>query len=191
LRFKASKSDGSGIAKEHFMKTLSLLPMGALALAMALPLIPQAASAQEGGGISREDLREFLREGIESRREMRGSMMEGMRDRHDRRSHMMDMMDERRERRQEMMERLSPEQRERIRERLSGRLGDEGERGEGKGSEGKGSEGLRERIRERVRERMASRPDGDGEGRCFFSTRILRSEDGDVTAMVRRRICRD
>ena len=168
------------------MKTLSLLPMGALALAMALPLIPQAASAQEGGGISREDLREFLREGIESRREMRGSMMEGMRDRHDRRSHMMDMMDERRERRQDMMERLSPEQRERIRERLSGRLGDEGERGEGKGSEG-----LRERIRERVRERMASRPDGDGEGRCFFSTRILRSEDGDVTAMVRRRICRD
>ncbi len=173
------------------MKTLSLLPMGALALAMALPLIPQAASAQEGGGISREELREFLREGIESRLEMRGSMMEGMRDRHDRRSHMMDMMDERRERLQDMMERLSPEQRERIRERLSGRLGDEGERGEGKGSEGKGSEGLRERIRERVRERMASRPDGDGEGRCFFSTRILRSEDGDVTAMVRRRICRD
>ena len=62
------------------MKTLSLLPMGALALAMALPLMPQAASAQEGGGIGREELREFLREGVESRREMRGSMMEGMRD---------------------------------------------------------------------------------------------------------------
>ena len=171
------------------MKMLSLLQAGALTLAASLPLVfaaPQAVSAQEGGGISRDELREFLREGIESRREMRGSMMEGMHERRDRRSHMMDMMDERRERRQDLAERLSPEQRERIRERLSERFGADGERGEGKIGEG-----LRERIRERVRDRIASRLEEDGEGRCFFLTRILRSEDGDVTAMVRRRICRD
>lgn len=162
------------------MKTLSLLPMGALALAMALPLMPQAASAQEGGGVSREELREFLREGVEARRETRGSMMEGMRDRQDRRSHMqdrrshmMDMMEERRDRRHEMMERFSPEQRERMDERFGERSGERGDR-----------------LRERLRERMSSRY-GDEGGRCFFTTRILRSEDGDVTAMVRRRICRD
>jgi hypothetical protein len=78
------------------------------------------------------------------------------------------------------MERLSPEQRERIRDRLAERFGDHGE----------GGEGLRERIRERVRDRLASRYGDDG-GRCFYMTRILRSEDGDVTALVRRRICRD
>lgn len=167
------------------MKKLSLLSMGALALAMSLPLMPQAASAQEGGGISREELREFLREGIESRREMRDSLLEGMRDRRDRRSHMMDMMEERRERRQDLAERLSPEQRERIRERLAERFGADGD-----GGDGWRGEGLRDRIRERVRDRIASRWHDD-EGRCFYMTRILRSEDGDVTAMVRRRICRE
>ena len=78
------------------------------------------------------------------------------------------------------MERISPEQRERIRDRLAERFGEHGE----------GGEGLRERIRDRVRDRLASRY-GDDSGRCFYMTRILRSEDGDVTALVRRRICRD
>jgi hypothetical protein len=104
--------------------------------------------------------------------------MEGMRDRHERRADLLGMLEERRERRSELMERLGPEARERIRERVRDRLGER--YGEGRG----------ERLRERIRDRIAERRGSDGE-RCFIVTRMLRAEDGEVMAMVRRRVCRD
>jgi hypothetical protein len=45
--------------------------------------------------------------------------------------------------------------------------------------------------RERLRERVSERHHGGEEGECYFLTRTLRDEDGDLFVLVRRRICRD
>jgi hypothetical protein len=51
--------------------------------------------------------------------------------------------------------------------------------------------GLRGRLRERIAERIAERRRGGEEGDCYFLTRSLRDEDGDLLVIVRRRVCRD
>jgi hypothetical protein len=51
--------------------------------------------------------------------------------------------------------------------------------------------GLRGRLRERIAERIAGRRRGGEEGDCYFLTRSLRDEDGDLLVIVRRRVCRD
>src|SRR3984893_13053985 len=51
--------------------------------------------------------------------------------------------------------------------------------------------GLRGRLRERVAERMAERRRGGEEGDCYFLTRSLRDEDGELLVIVRRRVGRD
>jgi len=63
----------------------------------------------------------------------------------------------------------------RVRDRIS-RDGDEDEDG-----------GLRERIGERIAERRR----GGEEGDCYFLTRSLRDQDGDLFVLIRRRVCRD
>ena len=51
---------------------------------------------------------------------------------------------------------------------------------------------MRGRLRERIGERMAERRRGGGEeGECYFLTRSLRAQDGDLLVIVRRRVCRD
>jgi len=67
----------------------------------------------------------------------------------------------------------------RVRDRIS-RDGDEDEDG-----------GLRGRLRERIGERIAERRRGGEEGDCYFLTRSLRDQDGDLFVLIRRRVCRD
>ena len=51
---------------------------------------------------------------------------------------------------------------------------------------------MRGRLRERIGERIAERHRGGGEeGECYFLTRSLRAQDGDLLVIVRRRVCRD
>jgi hypothetical protein len=45
--------------------------------------------------------------------------------------------------------------------------------------------------RGRIAERIAERRRGGEEGDCYFLTRSLRDEDGDLLVLVRRRVCRD
>jgi hypothetical protein len=47
--------------------------------------------------------------------------------------------------------------------------------------------GLRGRLRERIADRIAERRRGGEEGDCYFLTRSLRDEDGDLLVIVRRR----
>jgi hypothetical protein len=51
--------------------------------------------------------------------------------------------------------------------------------------------GWRGPLRERIAERVAERRRGDEEGDCYFLTRSLQDEDGDLVVVVRRRVCRD
>jgi hypothetical protein len=48
-------------------------------------------------------------------------------------------------------------------------------------------------LRERIAERIAERRHGgeEEEGDCYFLTRSLRAEDGDLFVLIRRRVCRD
>ena len=50
---------------------------------------------------------------------------------------------------------------------------------------------MRGRLRERIGERIAERRGGGEEGDCYFLTRSLRAQDGDLLVIVRRRVCRD
>jgi hypothetical protein len=46
-------------------------------------------------------------------------------------------------------------------------------------------------MRGRLRERLAERRGGGEEEDCYFLTRSLRAQDGDLLVIVRRRVCRD
>jgi hypothetical protein len=46
-------------------------------------------------------------------------------------------------------------------------------------------------MRERIGERLAERRGGGEEKDCYFLTRSLRAQDGDLLVIVRRRVCRD
>lgn len=70
-----------------------------------------------------------------------------------------------------------------VRERISQRRDRE--------DDGDDDGGLRGRLRERIAERIAERRRGGEEGDCYFLTRSLRDEDGDLLVIVRRRMCRD
>ena len=85
--------------------------------------------------------------------------------------------------RQDMRGRL----RERIGERIAERRGG-GEEGDWRNrDEDEDGGGLRGRLRERIAERRH----GGEEGDCYFLTRSLRAQDGDLLVIVRRRVCRD
>ena len=48
---------------------------------------------------------------------------------------------------------------------------------------------MRGRLRERIGERLAERRGGGEEEDCYFLTRSLRAQDGDLLVIVRRRVC--
>jgi hypothetical protein len=100
------------------------------------------------------------------------------------------LMDRGIERRQERRQ----ERREDLRDALMEHIGDDG--GDRRGRLRERVQAFRDRDdeddgdwRSRLRQRIAERRDG-GEG-CYFLTRSLRDEDGDLLVIVRRRRCRD
>lgn len=168
------------------MTRLRPVPASALALVASFCVfigttIPSSAQERDNG-ITAAELRAFLSDEIMARGERREAFRDRLRDDDDdddesreaMREHRGEMREHRGEgrgragRRAEMREFLEehPFLRERLRERG------------------------RERLRERIGERFAERR-GDDDGRCFFLTRVLRSEDRDFLVLVRRRVCRD
>jgi len=103
-------------------------------------------------------------------RDLRDLLRDRIRTRQDLRDLIIDLMQDRQD------------LRGRLRERISHGRDREDEEDDG---------GLRGRLRERVAERIAERRRGGEEGDCYFLTRSLRDEDGDLLVIVRRRVCRD
>jgi hypothetical protein len=155
---------------ENDMRRLPCIAAAALALTVAAPvmgLIATPAAAQGWRDDDRDlrdgDLRDLLREVL---------------------------MDRGMERRQERRE----ERRQDLRDALMEHLGDDD--GDRRGRLRERVQAFRDRDdeddgdrRSRLRQRIAERRDG-GEG-CYFLTRSLRDEDGDLLVVVRRRRCRD
>jgi uncharacterized coiled-coil DUF342 family protein len=136
---------------------------------------PAAAQNDEwGAGDTDSSLRDLVQSWVQERADGRDTLMDWVQERQDRRDEFMNMLDERRDRRSEIMNFLRdhPWLRDRLRERLASRSSDEDSGG-----------GLRGRLRERVEDRLG--------GDCYFLTRSLRRQDGDLLVVVRRRICRD
>jgi hypothetical protein len=77
------------------------------------------------------------------------------------------------------------------RQDLRGRLRERMSHWRDREEEDEDNEGLRGRLRGRIAERIAERRRGGEEGDCYFLTRSLRDEDGDLLVIVRRRVCRD
>jgi hypothetical protein len=75
------------------------------------------------------------------------------------------------------------------RQELQGRLRERN--GRWRDEEEESGEGWRGPVRERIAERIAERRRGGEEGVCYFTTRGLQDEDGDLVIVVRRRVCRD
>jgi hypothetical protein len=153
------------------MARLSVIAAAVLAIAASAPVIcttTSPASAQgwrDRDGDTDRDLRDLLRDRIRTRQDLRDLIVDLL------------------ENRQDMRERL----RERIAERRGG--GEEGDYRNRDEDEDDG--GWRGRLRERIGERMTERRRGGEEGECYFLTRSLRAQDGDLLVIVRRRVCRD
>jgi hypothetical protein len=153
------------------MARLSVIAAAVLAIAASAPVIyttTSPASAQgwrDRDGDTDRDLRDLLRDRIRTRQDLRDLIVDLL------------------ENRQDMRERL----RERIAERRGG--GEEGDYR--KRDEDEDDGGWRGRVRERIGERMTERRRGGEEGECYFLTRSLRAQDGDLLVIVRRRVCRD
>jgi hypothetical protein len=152
------------------MARLPVIAAAVLAIAASAPVIcttTSPASAQgwrDRDGDTDRDLRDLLRDRIRTREDLRDLIVDLIEDR------------------QAMRGRL----RERIAERRGGEEGDYRNR-----DEDEDDGGWRGRLRERIGERMAERRHGGEEGECYFLTRSLRAQDGDLLVIVRRRVCRD
>lgn len=142
------------------MARLLVIAAAGLAIAATSPVIcatATPASAQEWrdsdpdmhGDLDR-DMRDLLRDRIQTRRDLRDFVR--------------DLIDRRLEQRAAL--------RERMREWRDRDDGDDDER------------------RGHLREGIAERSHGDDDGECYFVTRSLRDEDGDLFVLVRRRVCR-
>ena len=148
----------------------------------------------DGYNVSDSSLRDLLRDWIQERGDRHDMLMDLIQERRDQRDMLLDLLHERQDRRSELVDFLRdhPGLRERLRERLASRSDDEGG-------------GVRERLRERLasrwddadeggglrgrlRERLDARMEG---GDCYFLTRSLRTQDGSLLVLVRRRVCRD
>jgi hypothetical protein len=147
------------------MARLPVIAAAVLAIAASAPVIcmtTSPASAQgwrDGDGDRGRDLRDLLRDRMETRKDLRDLIIDLFHDRQDR---------------QDM--------RGRLRERISSLRDRDDDEDEG---------GLRGRLRGRIAERIAERRRGGEEGECYFLTRSLRDQDGDLVVIVRRRVCRD
>jgi len=154
------------------MARLPVIAAAVLAIAASAPVIcttTSPASAQgwrDRDGDTDRDLRDLLRDRIRTRQDLRDLIV--------------DLMQDRREMRGRLRERIG----ERIAERRGG--GDEEDYRDRDEDEEDGG-GWRERIGERLAERRG----GGEEEDCYFLTRSLRAQDGDLLVIVRRRVCRD
>lgn len=165
------------------MTRLSILAVAAFTLVASPTLLlataGPAAAQEDDWSIGETDisdggLRGLVQNWMDERSDRRDMLMDLIQERSDRRDELMDMLRDRMDRRGELREFLRdhPALRERLRERLASRWEDEGDGG-----------GLRGRLRERIADRFG--------GNCYFFTRSLRAQDGDLLVVVRRRVCRD
>ena len=157
------------------MARLPVIAAAVLAIAASAPVIcttTSPASAQgwrDKDGDTDRDLRDLLRDRIRTRQDLRDLIVDLIQDRQDMRGRL----------------------RERIGERIAERRGG-GEEGDWRNrDEDEDGGGWRGRLRERIGERIAERRHGGEEGDCYFLTRSLRAQDGDLLVIVRRRVCRD
>ncbi len=157
------------------MARLPVIAAAVLAIAASAPVIcttTSPASAQgwrDRDGDTDRDLRDLLRDRIRTRQDLRDLIVDLIQDRQDMRGRL----------------------RERIGERIAERRGG-GEEGDWRNrDEDEDGGGWRGRLRERIGERIAERRHGGEEGDCYFLTRSLRAQDGDLLVIVRRRVCRD
>jgi hypothetical protein len=178
------------------MKRSPFIAAAAIALMAATPVAglittPAAAQGWRGGDRDRGDgeLRELLREvlmdgGMEGRQGRRQERREDRRDdrRDDIRGMLLDNLGE-----------DDADRRGRLRERVR-TLRDREDDDDGRGRLRERAQTLRDRDgdddgagRSRLRQRIAERRDGG----CYFLTRSLRDEDGDLLVTVRRRRCPD
>src|ERR1700693_2066112 len=153
------------------MARLPVIAAAVLAIAASAPVIcttTSPASAQgwrDRDGDTDRDLRDLLRDRIRTRQDLRDLIVDLIQDRQDMRGRL----------------------RERIGERIAERRGG-GEEGDWRNrDEDEDGGGWRGRMRERIAERRR----GGEEGDCYFLTRSLRAQDGDLLVIVRRRVCRD
>jgi hypothetical protein len=176
--------------KENAMARLPVIAAAVLAIAASAPVICTTtgpASAQgwrDKDGDSDRDLRDLLMDRIRTRQDLRDLITDLLQDRQDLRGRVRDRISRCRDRDEDEDGGLRGRLRERIGERIAERRrgGEEDEDEDG---------GLRGRLRERIGERIAERRRGGEEGDCYFLTRSLRDEDGDLLVLIRRRVCRD
>jgi hypothetical protein len=144
------------------MARLPMIAAAVLAIAASAPVICTTTSQASAQGWRDRD--------GDMDRDLRDLIRDRIRTRQDLRDLIIDLIQDRRDLRDRRSERIS-----RFRDR-------EEEEDEG---------GLRGRLRERIAERVAERRRGGEEGDCYFLTRSLRDQDGDLLVIVRRRVCRD
>ena len=143
------------------MARLPVIAAAVLAIAASAPVICATTSPASAQGWRDRD--------GDTDRDLRDLLKDRIRTRQDLRDLIIDLIQDRQDLRGRVRERIS-----RWRDR------DEDEDG-----------GLRGRVRERIAERVAERRRGGEEGDCYFLTRSLRDEDGDLLVLVRRRVCPD
>jgi len=143
------------------MARLPVIAAAVLAIAASAPVICATTSPASAQGWRDRD--------GDMDRDLRDLLKDRIRTRQDLRDLIIDLIQDRQDLRGRVRERIS-----RWRDR------DEDEDG-----------GLRGRVRERIAERVAERRCGGEEGDCYFLTRSLRDEDGDLLVLVRRRVCPD
>jgi hypothetical protein len=155
------------------MNRLTAIIVTILAFTASVPLLVTTStptSAQELGDEARSgEIRDMLENFIDRRRMRRDERIQA-------RGDIRDIISER-------LRDRDGDARERLRGRFRERLSDWRDRDDDDDDDGI----FRGRLRERLGQRRLSR---DGEN-CYFVTRSIRSEDGDLVAMIRRRTCRD
>ena len=195
------------------MARLPVIAAAVLAIAASAPVIGTTASPASAGSRDRDgdvdrDLRDLLRDRIQTRQDLRDFIIDLLHDRQDLRRRLRERVGHWRDRGDEEDEDgggLRGRLRERVghwrdrgdeededggglRGRLRERVGHWRDRGDEEDEDGGG---LRGRLRERIGDRVAERRRGGEEGDCYILTRSLRDADRDLLVVVRRRVCRD
>jgi hypothetical protein len=145
------------------MTRLPVIAAAVLAIAASTPVLCMTTSAASAHEWSDRD--------GDTGRDLRDVLRDRIRTREDLRDLIINLIQERQDMRGRLRERLS-QWRDREEDEDGG--------------------GWRGRLRERLAERIAERHHhGREEGECYFFTRSLRDEDGDLLVIVRRRVCPD
>ena len=170
------------------MVRLPVIAAAVLAIAASAPVIgttasPASAGSRDRNGDVDRDLRDLLRDRIQTRQDLRDFIIDLLHDRQDLRRRLRERAGHWRDRGDEEDEDSGG-----LRGRLRERVGHWRDRGDEDDEDGGG---LRGRLRERIGDRVAERRRGGEEGDCYILTRSLRDADRDLLVVVRRRVCRD